>query len=131
MLADPFYLYFISFSLNFILSFSVFDGRLASRSHLKANIAEAEERLTSELEQELTRVKADLDSAGQEEHKMNEEERMATEDLVQSETQIRSLRSQMDQLTQEIKQANLQSLSIAPADDLKILLEGILPWLSF
>lgn len=75
---------------------------------------------------ELARVKADLEAAGQEEQKMNAEEQTTGEELVQSEAQVRSLRSQMEQLTQEIKQANLQSLSIAPADDLKILLEGII-----
>lgn len=94
------------------------------RRRLKANLTEAEGRLVSELEAELSRVKSDLDAAGQEEEKMKEEERVVSEELSQSETQVRSLRSQMDQLTQEIKQANLQSLSIAPADDLKILLEG-------
>lgn len=77
-----------------------------------------------ELESELARVRSDLDSAGQQEHNMNEEEQTIAEELAQSDTNVRSLRSQMDQLTQEIKQANLQSLSIAPADDLKILLEG-------
>ena len=98
-----------------------------TRSHrlLKADVSEAEEHLVKELESELARVRADLDSAGQEEHDMNQEDQTTAEELVQSESQAKSLRTQMDQLTQEIKQANLQSLSIAPADDLKILLEGI------
>lgn len=105
--------------VNFLFFISNRPGR-----RLKANLSEAESRLVSELEAELSRVKSDLDAAGQEEEKMKEEERVISEELGQSETQVRSLRSQMDQLTQEIKQANLQSLSIAPADDLKILLEG-------
>jgi uncharacterized protein (DUF3084 family) len=98
-----------------------------TRSHslLKADVSEAEEHLVKELESELARVRADLDSAGQEEHDMNQEDQTTAEELAQSESQAKSLRTQMDQLTQEIKQANLQSLSIAPADDLKILLEGI------
>ncbi|KZS04490.1 Ras association domain-containing protein 8 [Daphnia magna] len=91
---------------------------------LRADVNEAEEQLVKELESELARVRSDLDSAGQQEHNMNEEEQTIAEELAQSDTNVRSLRSQMDQLTQEIKQANLQSLSIAPADDLKILLEG-------
>ncbi|XP_059351083.1 ras association domain-containing protein 8-like isoform X2 [Daphnia carinata] len=91
---------------------------------LRADVNEAEEQLVKELESELARVRSDLDSAGQQEHNMNEEEQTIGEELAQSDTNVRSLRSQMDQLTQEIKQANLQSLSIAPADDLKILLEG-------
>lgn len=95
-----------------------------SRSLLKADVNEAEEQLVKELESELARVRSDLDSAGQEEHNMNEEEKSIAEEVAQSDTHVRTLRSQMDQLTQEIKQANLQSLSIAPADDLKVLLEG-------
>lgn len=95
-----------------------------SRRLLRADVNEAEEQLVKELESELARVRSDLDSAGQQEHNMNEEEQTIAEELAQSDTNVRSLRSQMDQLTQEIKQANLQSLSIAPADDLKILLEG-------
>lgn len=91
---------------------------------LRADVSEAEESLVKELESELARVRADLDSAGQEEHDLNQEDQTTAEELAQSESHVRSLRSQMDQLTQEIKQANLQSLSIAPADDLKILLEG-------
>lgn len=91
---------------------------------LRADVSEAEESLVKELESELARVRADLDSAGQEEHDLNTEDQTTAEEVAQSESHVRSLRSQMDQLTQEIKQANLQSLSIAPADDLKILLEG-------
>ncbi|XP_046440092.1 ras association domain-containing protein 8-like [Daphnia pulex] len=91
---------------------------------LRADVSEAEESLVKELESELARVRADLDSAGQEEHDLNQEDQTTAEEVAQSESHVRSLRSQMDQLTQEIKQANLQSLSIAPADDLKILLEG-------
>ncbi len=94
------------------------------RRHLRTEVADAEEHLVSELETELARVKADLDAAGQQEQNFNQEDEAAADELEQAEAQVRALRSQMDQLTQEIKQANLQSLSIAPADDLKILLEG-------
>ena len=100
------------------------DHHNVAGSRLKVDLNQAEERLTCELEQELARVKSDLDAAGQQEHNMNEEDEIISQDLLQSEAQVRSLRTQMDQLTQEIKQANLQSLSIAPTDDLKILLEG-------
>lgn len=108
------------FTLRFSFAFSVRD----THRLLRADVSEAEESLVKELESELARVRADLDSAGQEEHDLNEEDQTTAEELAQSESHVRSLRSQMDQLTQEIKQANLQSLSIAPADDLKILLEG-------
>jgi hypothetical protein len=47
-----------------------------------------------------------------------------THELNESEQTLRRLRDEIDRLTQEIKEANLQSLSIAPADDLKVLLEG-------
>ena len=47
-----------------------------------------------------------------------------THELNESGETLRRLRDEIDRLTQEIKEANLQSLSIAPADDLKVLLEG-------
>lgn len=111
---------FIHVAFFFFLFFFVRD----TQRLLRADVSEAEESLVKELESELARVRADLDSAGQEEHDLNTEDQTTAEEVAQSESHVRSLRSQMDQLTQEIKQANLQSLSIAPADDLKILLEG-------
>lgn len=80
--------------------------------------------MTAELEAELNRVKSELEEAGQEERRLLDEERSLTDELADSDAKVRALRSQMDQLTQEIKQANLQSLSIAPVDDLKVHLEG-------
>lgn len=81
--------------------------------------------MTADLEAELARVKAQLDEAGHDERRLLDEERGVGDELAESDAKVRALRSQMDQLTQEIKQANLQSLSIAPVDDLKIHLEGI------
>ena len=110
-------------TIKHVISYLVFFFRHENR-HLRTEVTEAEEHLVSELEAELARVKADLDAAGQQEHNVNQEDQATADELEQAEAQVRTLRSQMDQLTQEIKQANLQSLSIAPADDLKILLEG-------
>jgi hypothetical protein len=106
---------------------------LDSRKHastifraLRIDVTAAEERLTSELESEMARVKAELEAAAREERAIDEEAERADEDVAESEERLQGMRSEMDHLTQEIKQANLQSLSIAPADDLKVLLEGIL-----
>ena len=87
-------------------------------------MAAAEERLTTQLEAELARVKADLETAGQEERDLVAETDRVNDEVAESEGRLDGIRAQMDSLTQEIKQANLQSLSIAPADDLKFLLEG-------
>lgn len=104
---------------------------LDSRKHastifraLRIDVTAAEERLTSELESEMARVKAELEAAAREERAIDEEAERADEDVAESEERLQGIRSEMDHLTQEIKQANLQSLSIAPADDLKVLLEG-------
>lgn len=73
---------------------------------------------------ELSRVKADLEGAAGEERELNGQVAKVDEEVAESEGRLEGIRAQMDSLTQEIKQANLQSLSIAPADDLKLLLEG-------
>lgn len=92
---------------------------------LRIDVTAAEERLTAELESELTRVKAELEAAGQEERSLDAELERVDEEVAESEGRLQGIRAQMDSLTQEIKEANLQSLSIAPADDLKVLLEGM------
>ena len=96
----------------------------STNRNLRADLGEAEERLAAELDAELARVKAELEEAGQDERRLLEEDRSLTEELVDSDAKLRALRLQVDQLTQEIKQANLQSLSIAPVDEVKIHLEG-------
>ena len=71
------------------------------------------------------RVKAELELALREERGIDAEAEAADEQVAESETRLDGIRREMDSLTDEIKEANLQSLSIAPADDLKVLLEGI------
>ena len=83
-----------------------------------------DERMAGELQTELTRIKGDVEAAGHLEEDLLEEERHLQEELAETEGRLQGIRAQMESLTNEIKQANLQSLSIAPADDLKVLLEG-------
>ena len=83
-----------------------------------------DERMAAELQTELTRIKGDVEAAGHLEEDLLDEERHLQEELAETEGRLQGIRAQMESLTNEIKQANLQSLSIAPADDLKVLLEG-------
>jgi hypothetical protein len=83
-----------------------------------------DERMATELQTELTRIKGDVEAAGHLEEDLLDEERHLQEELAETEGRLQGIRAQMESLTNEIKQANLQSLSIAPADDLKVLLEG-------
>ena len=83
-----------------------------------------DERMAAELQTEPTRIKGDVEAAGHLEEDLLDEERHLQEELAETEGRLQGIRAQMESLTNEIKQANLQSLSIAPADDLKVLLEG-------
>ena len=83
-----------------------------------------DERIAGELQTELTRVKGDVEAAGHLEKDLLDEEEHLQQELDDTEGRLQGIRAQMEHLTNEIKQANLMSLSIAPADDLKVLLEG-------
>ncbi len=72
----------------------------------------------------MARVRADLEATDDGERRLATDDQQVTHELNESEQTLRRLRDEIDRLTQEIKEANLQSLSIAPADDLKVLLEG-------
>lgn len=82
------------------------------------------EQLTCELEAELAGARADLEVADDAERRLVAQQDDANCQLSDAEADVRRLHDQIQRLTLDIKEANLQSLSIAPADDLKILLEG-------
>lgn len=97
---------------------------LRPASDLREEIGRKEEQVTAELESQLNRLRSDLEAAEETERRLAAEDADADRQLEASDEAARRIRLGIDQLTQEIKEANLQSLSIAPADDLKVLLEG-------
>ena len=79
------------------------------------------------MESELAAIKAQLEAAERLGDAQTADGDQLTAQLDDTEDAMRRIKEDMERLTQEIKEANLQSLSIAPADDLKVLLEGINP----
>ena len=77
------------------------------------------------METELAGIKAQLEAGERLGDAQTVDSNQLTVELDDTEDAIRRIKEDMEHLTQEIKEANLQSLSIAPADDLKVLLEGI------
>jgi len=91
---------------------------------LNVEIEREEQRLVDEMESELVRIKTQLEAAEREGEAATIDVNELRIQLDDSEEVIQRIKQDMELLTQEIKEANLQSLSIAPADDLKVLLEG-------
>lgn len=97
-------------------------------SRYKDDIEREEQRIISALEAELSQVKKDVEEAEKMELSISAGEKQIVQDLTESDETVQHIENEIELLTQKIKEANLQSLSIAPADDLKILLEGIFPF---
>ena len=95
--------------------------------NLSEELKKEEQRLVDAMETELASVKGQLQGAERLCDAQTLDSNQLTAEFDDTEDAIRRIKEDMEHLTQEIKEANLQSLSIAPADDLKVLLEGINP----
>ena len=96
---------------------------------MNVEIEREEQRLVDEMESELVRIKTQLEAAEREGEAATIDVNELRIQLDDSEEVIQRIKQDMELLTQEIKEANLQSLSIAPADDLKVLLEGTISFI--
>lgn len=103
---------------------SQFEQHQPTIRNLSDEISKEEERLANAMESELAAIKAQLEAAERLGDAQTADGDQLTAQLDDTEDAMRRIKEDMERLTQEIKEANLQSLSIAPADDLKVLLEG-------
>ena len=83
-----------------------------------------EEHLTAHLENQLDKFRARMEANENELKLLTGDDSRIKRDLTEIEQTMQQMKIEVDHLTKEIKDANLQSLSIAPTDDLKVLLEG-------
>ena len=83
-----------------------------------------EEHLTAHLENQLAKFRAGMEANENELKLLTGDDSRIKRDLTEIEQTMQQMKIEVDHLTKEIKDANLQSLSIAPTDDLKVLLEG-------
>lgn len=103
---------------------SQFEEYQPTLRNLNEEISREEQRLVDAMETELAGIKAQLEAGERLGDAQTVDSNQLTVELDDTEDAIRRIKEDMEHLTQEIKEANLQSLSIAPADDLKVLLEG-------
>jgi len=103
---------------------SQFEDYQPTIRNLSEELKKEEQRLVDAMETELASVKGQLQGAERLCDAQTLDSNQLTAEFDDTEDAIRRIKEDMEHLTQEIKEANLQSLSIAPADDLKVLLEG-------